>query len=231
MAGRLWRTVTAVLGAIVNWRFFKPAVFVACLIPAVQLGYSLFLVLSGRDPSALGAEPTKLLEHETGRTALGLLLITLSITPARRLFHLNRLQSVRRMLGVWSFTYALMHLTLYLTLDQLCYSLATCELEAIAEDLTKRPFIFVGMLAFSILLALAVTSTNGWVRRLRKNWQRLHRLAYVAAAAGVVHFMWGQKADIREPLWWAAFLVVLLAVRVVFAFQKRRARLVPAVSR
>ena len=231
MVARLWRGLTTVLDTIVSWRFFKPAVFVACLLPGAQLAFGLYLVLSGRNPSALGADPTKLLEHETGRTALAILLITLSVTPVRRIFHLNRIQSVRRMLGVWSFTYALLHLTLYLTLDQLCYSLATCQFPTIWEDLTLRPFIFVGMFAFSILLALAITSTTGWVRRLKKNWQRLHRLAYIAAVAGIVHFTWGQKADIREPLWWAAFLALVLGLRLVFAFQKRRTRLVPAVSR
>jgi sulfoxide reductase heme-binding subunit YedZ len=231
MVERWWRGVAAALDAIAASRFFKPAVFIACLLPGVQLGWGLFQVLSGANPSALGADPTKLLEHETGRTALTLLLITLSVTPVRRLLRVNRIQSVRRMLGVWSFVYALSHLLLYLTLDQLCYSLATCEFPAIWEDLTERPFIFVGMLAFVILLALAATSTSGWVRRLKKNWQRLHRLAYVAAIAGTVHFTWGQKADIREPLWWGAYLAVLLGVRVAFVFQKRRSRLVAAVSR
>ena len=104
--------------------------------------------------------------HETGRDALAILLFTLTVTPIRRLFRLNRIQRVRRMLGVWSFAYALAHLAIYLTFDQLCYSIDTCEFPTIWEDLTERPFIFVGMLAFSILLLLAVTSTTGWMRRL-----------------------------------------------------------------
>jgi methionine sulfoxide reductase heme-binding subunit len=219
------------LDAVAGWRFFKPAVFLACLLPGAQLAFQLYSVLSGRDPSALGPDPTKLLEHETGRLALNILLITLSITPIRRLLHANRIQSIRRMLGVWSFVYALIHLFLYLTLDQLCYSWETCQLPTIWEDLTRRPFIFVGMVAFSILLVLAITSTNGWMRRLKRNWQRLHRLVYVAAAAAIVHFAWGQKADISEPLWWAGYLVLLLGLRVMFALQKRRSPLIPAVSR
>jgi methionine sulfoxide reductase heme-binding subunit len=215
----------------VNARAFKPAVFLACLAPGVLLGRRLWLVLTGADPSALGPDPTKFMEHETGRYALMILLFTLTITPLRRLFQLNRLQRVRRMLGVWSFVYAMAHVVLYLTLDQLCYSMDTCQLPAVWEDLTRRPFIFVGMTAFSLLALLAVTSTTGWMRRLGRNWQRLHRLVYVAAVAATIHFAWGQKADISEPLWWASYLVVALALRVVFAVRKRSARLVPAVSR
>jgi sulfoxide reductase heme-binding subunit YedZ len=230
MAGRLWRGAGSALGVVVNWRFFKPAVFAACLTPGLLLSVRLSSVLSGRDPSALGPDPTKLLEHETGRYALAILLFTLTVTPLRRLFQLNRIQTVRRMLGVWSFVYAVLHVSVYLTFDQLCYSLETCQFPTIWEDLTRRPFIFVGMAAFSILGLLALTSTSGWVRRLRRNWQRLHRLVYAAAILGVVHFAWGQKADISEPLQWAAYLILLLVFRVIFAVRKRASRLVPAVS-
>ena len=219
------------LGLVANWRYFKPAVFVACLAPGVLLARRLYLVLTGADPTALGPDPTKLLEHETGRYALAILFVTLAVTPLRRIFGLNRLQSVRRMLGVWSFVYALLHVTVYLTFDQLCYSLETCQFSTVWEDILRRPFIFVGMLAFSILSLLALTSTAGWVRRLRRNWQRLHRLVYVAAIAATVHFAWGQKAVITEPLQWAACLAILLALRVVYAVRKRSTRFVPAVSR
>ena len=231
MGARLWRGLSSGLAAIVNSRLFKPAVFLACLTPGVLLGRRLYLVLTGADPSALGADPTKFMEHETGRYALMILLFTLTVTPLRRLFQLNRLQRVRRMLGVWSFAYAVAHVAMYFTLDQLCYSIDTCQFPTIWEDLTERPFIFVGMTAFSILALLAVTSTTGWMRRLGRNWQRLHRLVYVAASVAMVHFAWGQKADISEPLWWASYLVVILGLRVVFAVRKRSARLVPAVSR
>jgi sulfoxide reductase heme-binding subunit YedZ len=134
-------------------------------------------------------------------------------------------QRVRRMIGLWSFVYALCHFTTYVALDQLG------DVRAIADDVLKRKFIFSGMLAFVILLALAATSTNGMIRRLGRRWQQLHRLVYVAAVAGAVHFVWGQKADIREPLLWAGILAVLLGVRVVLAVRKRRAALSPAVSR
>jgi sulfoxide reductase heme-binding subunit YedZ len=222
MLARLRQQSLALLAAIVNWRFFKPALFVACLVPGVVIGFRLWQVLSGRVPDALGVDPTKTLLHQTGETALFLLLATLSITPIRRLLHLNRLQSVRRMLGVWSFTYALFHLSTYLVFDQLCYSAATCQFNAIWEDILKRRFIFAGQTAFAILLLLAITSTNGWMRRLRKNWQRLHRLVYVAAGAAIVHFIWIQKSDIHVPLRWAVWLAILLGLRVVFAIQKRR---------
>ena len=103
------RRVSSAIAAVVGWRLFKPVLFLVCAIPAVRLSYGLFLALTGRDPSALTADPTKYLEHETGRTALMILLFTLSITPLRRIFQVNRLQSLRRRLGVWSFAYALMH--------------------------------------------------------------------------------------------------------------------------
>lgn len=231
MAARLWGGVAAAVAFIVNSPIFKPAVFLACLTPGALLARRLYLVLTGADPSALGPDPTKLMEHETGRLALMILLFTLTVTPLRRLFQVNRIQRVRRMLGVWSFVYAVAHVVIYLTLDQLCYSVETCQFPTIWEDLTRRPFIFVGMTAFAILTLLALTSTTGWMRRLGRNWQRIHRLVYVAASVAIVHFAWGQKADISEPLWWGSYLVAILALRVVFAVRKRAARLVPAVSR
>jgi methionine sulfoxide reductase heme-binding subunit len=222
MIARLRQHLAAVVAALAHWRYFKPAVFLACLAPGVWLGYYAWRFFVLGDFMALGVDPSITLLHETGKTALAILLITLSITPLRRLLSVNRLQAVRRMLGVWAFTYAAIHVSLYLMLDQLCYSLATCEFNAIWEDVLKRRFIFVGALAFVILLSLAMTSTTGWMRRLGKNWQRLHRLVYVAAVAAIVHFIWIQKSDIREPLKWGLWLAVLLGLRIVFAVQKRR---------
>lgn len=222
MATRLRERLAALVAAAVGWRFFKPVVFVACLSPAIWLGYRAWRFFLGGDVTALGVDPSATLEHETGKTALIILLITLSVTPLRRLLGVNRLQIVRRMLGVWSFTYAALHVSIYLVVDQLCYSPQTCEFSAIWQDVLKRRFIFAGATAFVILSSLAITSTTGWQRRLRKNWQRLHRLVYVAAVAAIVHFVWIQKSDIREPLRWGFFLAVLLGLRVVFAIQKRR---------
>jgi sulfoxide reductase heme-binding subunit YedZ len=210
------------LSALASWRFFKPLVFVACAVKLVWLAWAFHLVWTGKDPSALGVDPKKELLHQTGLTALTLLLITLSITPARRIFGVNALQRVRRMLGVWAFGYALAHLTIYLTLDQLCYSVETCQWQAIWQDILKRPFIFMGQLAFVCLLLLAITSTAGWVRRLKKNWVRLHRLVYLAGAAAVTHFIWIQKSDISEPLRWAAWLTGLLLFRIGWAIFRRR---------
>ena len=211
-------------------RVFKPLVFVSCLAPGAWLAFKSYQAFALGQELALGVDPVKTFEHETGLTALTLLLITLSVTPVRRLLHVNRLQRVRRMLGVWSFTYAFSHLCMYLVFDQSCYSIGTCEFHAIWDDILKRRFIFVGMFAFTILLALAITSTSGWVRRLKKNWQRLHRLVYVAAVAGVIHFIWIQKSDIREPLRYGFWLFVLFAVRVGLSIQKRRAHVQKPVT-
>lgn len=220
-----WQRLTRLVAAIVNWRFFKPAVFIACALPLVDLVVSFWLLYTGRRPDILGVEPAKAMLHMTGEDALAILLLTLSVTPVRRIFGVNKIHNLRRMLGLWAFTYALLHLTIYLVFDQLCYSASTCQFNAIWEDLLKRKFIFVGQLAFLCLLLLALTSTTGWMRRLKKNWTRLHRLVYVAAIAGVVHFIWIQKSDISQPLNWAFWLAVLLVIRVYFAVTKRRARL------
>lgn len=189
-------------------RLFYLAVFAACAAPGLQLGWRTY---EGR----LGVNPVETLLHSTGRDALAILLVTLTVTPLRRLTGWNRIQGVRRMVGLWAFFYGACHFLIYAVFNHLG------DVRAIWEDVVERPFIFSGMLALSILLTLAVTSPVFMVRRLGRNWQRLHRLVYVAAIAGVVHFAWGQKADIREPLVWATGLGVLLAVRVVWAVGRR----------
>jgi sulfoxide reductase heme-binding subunit YedZ len=221
--GKAWQGLSALVAAVVNWRFFKSVVFLACLVPPLIVAYELCQLLLWGQTDALGADPKKTLLHDTGTNALLLLLITLSVTPVRRLFKVNRIQSVRRMLGVWTFVYALVHVGIFLVFDRLCYSWETCQLREIKQDLINRPFIIAGMVAFTILALLAATSTSGWVRRLKKNWQRLHRLVYVAASAGIVHFLWIQKSDVSEPLRWAYWLAVLFGLRVMFAIQKRTA--------
>src|SRR5262245_42526983 len=143
MIRRTWDQLIRIVAAIVNWRYFKPAVFVGCAIPLVDMSVSFWLVYTGRDPSLLGAEPTKALLHLTGEDALAILLLSLTVTPARRILHINKLHTIRRMLGLWAFTYALVHLSIYLVFDQLCYSVGTCEFNAIWQDFIKRPFIFV----------------------------------------------------------------------------------------
>lgn len=192
-------------------RLFYALVFTGCAVPAVGILWQTF-------QGDLGVNPVETLLHETGRTALAVLLVCLSVTPIRRLTGWNGIQRVRRMVGLWSFVYALAHFAIYAVFNHLG------DLRAIWDDVVERPFIFSGMLALVILLALAVTSTAGMVRRLGRNWQRLHRLVYLAAMAGVVHFAWGQKADISEPLVWAAGLTVLLAFRVIHGWRRGAAR-------
>jgi sulfoxide reductase heme-binding subunit YedZ len=213
-------------------RGFYWTVFAACALPLVLLlkeAIPVFVPAFWPDVAVpwtgdLGVNPTEALLHATGRHALRFLLLALAVTPVRRLTGWNRVQRVRRMVGLWSFAYALCHVATYVAFDQLG------DVHAIVDDVLKRKFIFSGMLAFVILAVLAATSTNGAIRRLGRRWQRLHRLVYVAAAAAAVHFLWGQKADIREPLLWAGILAILLGVRAVFTIRKRLARRDPAVS-
>jgi len=200
----------------------KTLVFISCAGPGVLLSIKLYQLFVGGQSDVLGADPATRVIHATGRDALFFLFVALSITPIRRLTGWNRVQSVRRMIGVWSFAYAALHLSAYLVFNQLCYSWQTCDIRGIVNDVVKRKFIFMGMFAWTILLMLAITSTSGWVRRLKKGWVTLHRLVYIAAVAAVIHFAWGQKADIREPIKWGIVLAGLFAIRVYFAIQKQR---------
>ena len=220
-----WQRLSALLAAIANWRYFKPAVFIACAIPLGLLAFKFCQLLLWNQAEALGIDPVKTLEHETGEDALGVLFATLAVTPIRRIFKINRVQIVRRMLGVWAFAYAVIHVTIYLVFDRNCYSWAACQFADVWADILKRKFIFVGMVAFTTMLLLALTSTSGSVRWLKKNWIRLHRLVYVSAIAGVVHFIWIQKSDISEPMKWVYGLTLLFAIRVYFWWQKRSGRL------
>ena len=227
--------LSKLLNAIANWKHFKTSVWIACLIPALLLiirvvasellpfGLPSKATLVNDTIGGLGVDPLKTLLHMTGEDSLAILLASLAVTPIRRIFKVNGIQKVRRLLGVTSFFYALLHVSLYLGLDQLCYSVATCEFRSIVNDVLKRKFIMVGMVSFSILLVLAVTSTNAMIRRLKKNWQKLHRLVYIAGIAAVIHFIWIQKSDYAEPLMWAAWLAAFLLIRVYFSLQKRRA--------
>jgi len=178
-------------------RILKPALFIACLLPAAWL---LFALLTDR----LGANPIEAVTHETGQWTLRLLLLTLLMTPLRQRFGWAWPIRVRRMLGLFAFFYAGLHLLTYLWLDQFFFW------DEIMRDIIKRPFITVGMLGLLLLVPLAVTSTNGMMRRLGRNWKRLHRLAYVVPVLGVLHYLWLVKADLREPLVYAVLLLVLL---------------------
>ncbi len=156
----------------------------------------------------LGVDGVDTLLHKLGDFALIILLTALAITPLRRLTGWNVLIRIRRLVGLFGFFYLTLHFLTYLVLDQ------TLDWEFILEDLTKRPYAVVGFAAWLLLIPLAVTSTRGWVRRLGKRWQKLHKLAYVAVALGLLHFYWQVKADTLWPLVAATVYVVLLALRV-----------------
>jgi sulfoxide reductase heme-binding subunit YedZ len=156
----------------------------------------------------LGANPVEALLHWAGRWALVLLLVGLAITPIRRFTGWNQVIKVRRLVGLFAFFYTCLHLIIYLGLDQgFAWSF-------IIEDVLERPFITSGVMAFLLLVPLAATSTKGWIRRLGKRWQRLHRLVYPAAGLGVLHFYWKVKLDTFWPLVAAAILFVLMVARI-----------------
>jgi methionine sulfoxide reductase heme-binding subunit len=180
----------------------KPAVFLLCLLPLVVLAIRAV-------QSDLGANPIEAITHFTGDWTLRFLLITLAITPARRLLEWPDLIRFRRMLGLWAFFYGFLHLMTWMWLDKFF------DPADMWADVVKRRFITMGMTAFALMIPLAVTSTRGWIRRLGKNWQRLHRLIYLSAAAGVIHYWWLVKSDIRLPLMYGVILAVLLGLRLL----------------
>ena len=187
----------------------KALIFVAALVPAGWLAWALL-----RAPERLGVNPAETLQLETGIWALRFLLATLAITPIRRLSGWHRIIQYRRMLGLFAFFYACLHLMTYVVLDRYF------DLSGVWEDIVKRPFITAGMLAFVLMIPLAITSTKGWIRRLGRRWQQLHRLIYFSAAAASVHFIWKVKVPVGEPVYYAAILGVLLAFRVVYQFRR-----------
>jgi methionine sulfoxide reductase heme-binding subunit len=184
----------------------KPLLFVLALVPLAGL---IFIVLTGRT----SANPAEDILLTTGIWALRFLLATLAITPVRRLTGWNPLIQYRRMLGLFAFFYATVHLFSYIAFDRVFL------FGEILADVAKRPFITAGMVAFVCMLPLAVTSTRGWIRRLGRRWQTLHRLVYVSAFAACLHFVWKVKVVIGEPVYYAAILAVLLAFRLLWRFR------------
>jgi len=195
-------------------RLAKPFLFLACLAPLVRLVVLAFT-------NGLGANPIEFVTHSTGTWTLVFLLVTLSVTPARRLTGHPELLRFRRMLGLFAFFYACLHFTTYIWWDQFF------DWGAIAKDVVKRPFITIGFFAFVLLIPLAATSTTAMMRRLGRRWQRLHRAVYVIAAAGVVHYWWLVKRDITQPAIYGVALSLLLGYRVVVWWRGR----MPAVRR
>ena len=182
--------------------WLKPAVFVGSSVPGLVLAMDAAT-------GGLGADPIAVALNELGLLALTFLVLALACTPVRLVFEWTWPARIRRMLGLFAFTYASLHLLTYAVLDQ------GLDLGAIVEDIAERWFILFGFTTWCLLVPLALTSTNGMVRRLgHTNWQRLHRLAYVAASLGVVHFWLREKKDHTESLLYGAVLVVLFAVRL-----------------
>jgi sulfoxide reductase heme-binding subunit YedZ len=191
-----------------RWIAAKTLVHAAALAPlAWMVGAAL--------TDGLGADPVAELTHRTGAWALRLLLACLAMTPLRRLLDAPWPLRFRRMLGLYAFSYACLHLAVYVVLDLGGYW------PQVLEDIAKRPYITVGFSAWLLLLPLAATSTQGWMRRLGRRWGQLHRAVYVAAALGVLHFWWGVKADVREPLLYAGILALLFAARLAWRWRMR----------
>ena len=189
------------------FRLLKLVVFIAAVGPSVSLASRLY-------SSNLGVNPAETLQLETGIWTLRFLVFTLAVTPLRRLTGWNRIIQYRRMLGLFAFYYGTLHFASYLVLDQFF------SLEGMLADVAKRPFITLGFISFVAMIPLAVTSTKGWIRRLGRRWQSLHRLIYVAGAAGAIHYLWKVKVMSGSPVYYALIVLALLAFRGFWTIRK-----------
>ncbi len=189
----------------------KTLLFIAALVPAAYLTYGIFF-------DGLGANPAEALQTQTGIWALRFLVLTLAVTPIRRLTKWNPIIQYRRMLGLFAFFYAFLHLLTYAVLDRYF------DFSGVWEDVAERPFITAGMVAFVLMVPLAITSTKGWIRRLGRRWQLLHRLIYISAIAAVVHYLWKVKIIGGSPVYYALIVGALLAFRIVWPMWTRRPR-------
>jgi methionine sulfoxide reductase heme-binding subunit len=204
--------------SLLSNKWTKPPVFLLCLVP---LGILIWRALTAK----LGANPVEFIQHTTGDWTLRFLVITLGITPLRKLLKLHDLIRFRRMLGLFAFFYACLHFLTYLGPDQ------SFDLSAMWKDVAKRPFITVGFTAFVLLIPLAITSTAGWIRRLGGHrWQLLHRLIYISAICGVIHYYWLVKSAVLRPLTYGAIVAALLLWRLGDWFI-RRGRTIAAVQK
>ena len=181
----------------------KVVVFLAALVPQA-------LLIRGAITGNLGVNPAETIQLETGRWALKFLLLSLAITPVRRLTGWNVLIQFRRMLGLFAFFYAVCHFMSYWSFD------LNFALSAMLGDVLKRPFIALGFSALLLMVPLALTSTKGWIRRMGKRWAQLHRLVYLSASLAVLHFAFKVKVFTGDPVWYAVALVVLLGARVAW---------------
>jgi sulfoxide reductase heme-binding subunit YedZ len=199
-------------------RGLKFLLFLLCLAPLGKLALETFAIAG----MSLGANPIEELIHRLGKWGLNFLLITLSITPLRKITGWNWLIRLRRMTGLFTFFYILMHFLTYAGLDQ------GFGLAVIVEDIVERPYITLGMTGLLLLMPLALTSTNAMMRKLGRRWQKLHRLVYVIAILGVWHFYWQVKQDTLEPLIYALLLALLLCYRLVFVWRRGRVAMTTA---
>lgn len=206
------------LNSVLTSKITKVVVFAACLVPLALL---ILRVLPGDL-----ADPIAYITHRTGDWTLRFLVITLAITPLRKLLHVPQLIRFRRMMGLFAFFYVCLHFTTWIWLD---HHFAWSEMW---KDVLKRPFITVGFTGFVLLIPLAITSTAGWIRRLGgRRWQNLHRLVYVTAVAGVIHYYWLVKSDHRMPLLYAFLVGILLAWRLGTWLIGRRRRVSAGTAR
>lgn len=195
----------------------KVVLFAACLVPFSRMLYGAFA-------NTLGANPIETISRSTGWWTLSLLMATLMVTPLRRVTGMGWLLRLRRMLGLYAFFYACWHFTAFVWFDH------WFDVMEIAKDVVKRPFVTVGFTAFVLLLPLAATSTQGMLRRLGRNWQRLHRLVYAIAGLGVVHYWWLVKRDVTEPAAFAVLLASLLGVRLAWRLREAPVDIHPSSS-
>ena len=193
----------------------KAVVHLAALAPLAILAWQVADV-ARTGSNALGADPVSEIEHRLGLWALRLLMATLAVTPLRQITGQPVLVRFRRMLGLYAFAYATLHFGAYLLLDLRGYW------AIVVEDIARRPYITVGFTAWLLLLPLAITSTKCWIRRLGRNWARLHKLVYAVGVLAVLHFWWLVKSDIREPLLYATLLALLLGWRAWTFLSARR---------
>ena len=204
--------------ALLNSTWSKPVLFVVCLSPLAGLGWR---ALHGE----LTANPIEFITHATGDWTLRFLIITLCVTPFRKILHLPELIRFRRMLGLFAFFYACLHFTTYVWLDKFF------DLSEMWKDIAKRKYITVGFTAFLSLIPLAVTSTAGWIRRLGgKRWQQLHRLIYFSATLGVIHYYWLVKSAVIRPLTYGVIVAVLLLWRLFASLSRKKTLRVNAAT-
>ncbi|MGR9106959.1 MAG: sulfite oxidase heme-binding subunit YedZ [Gammaproteobacteria bacterium] len=191
------------------WRLAKSLVFTICLLPFAFLLHDAL-------NDALGPDPIETLHFRTGDWTLRFLLITLTCTPLKLLFDWKFPLRFRRMLGLFAFFYASLHFCVYFVLD------LSLSWDEIVDEVPESPYVLVGLTAYTLLIPLAATSTKGMVRRLGKNWKKLHRLVYIAACLGVIHFIWLVKADLTEPSVYALALSIMFGIRLVASIRKTR---------